>query len=644
MHLLSSGKLCCLLAACLLWHPVSAQEPVTGPLPDSLTEGAGIVKRMDLTEIDIESIRKARIHRKYVYTILNSTGDPWSGISTFYDKFHDLGNVNATLYDAGGKVVKKIKKGDLEDWNIDGLGIFMMDTRVKYYRFGYHNYPYTISFEEDMTLSGLFGLQPQWMPQSSPLVSVQSSSLIVHAPADYPLQYKEYHFPAPAVVTEKKGSKTWSWQIMDRPAVTREPYAADWYGREPRINLAPGSFEVEGYKGSCYSWTDLARFVDELYKGRTLLPEEARQKVHALVDGLTDDHQKIRVLYGFLQQNTHYVGIELGIGGWQPYDASYVYSRKYGDCKALANYMVALLKEAGIRACSVLIRSGAEAPPIDTGFACSQFNHVIAVAFTGKDSVWLECTSSTLPAGYLSSFTADRDALLLDEHGGHIIHTPVYGVRENRLLRIAKGSIDDKGDLQAGLQTDYSGLEQDGPQSMVNTLSKKDLLDQKRQSLGLPNCTISELKDSASPGAVPSLEESMHLSAGQFATVAGTRLLLTPGVFMKKLPRLQEAVNRKADFELRTSVEETDSIVLQLPAGWTPEGNLPNGSSSSDFGGYRVRSSFSNGTLSLVCHFHQYKGVYPAAEYSRLVRLFNLAHREADREIVFVKAPPTAGP
>src|SRR6185312_11941569 len=129
--------------------------------------------------------------------------------------------------------------------------------------------------------------------------------------------------------------------------------------------------------------------------------------------------------------NTHYVGIELGIGGWQPFDAASVYKQRYGDCKALANYMVALLKEAGIHAYPVLIRAGADADPIDTDIACNQFNHVIAAALAGRDTVWLECTSQTLPPGYLSSFTADRNGLLLDDSGGHLVHTPVYGLPEN---------------------------------------------------------------------------------------------------------------------------------------------------------------------------------------------------------------------
>jgi hypothetical protein len=619
------------------------QSIATGRLPDSLEQGASVVNRMDLTEIEIESPRKARMHCKYVRTILNPAGDAYGTIFTFYDKFHDLGNVSATLYDEAGNVVRKLKKSELEDWNLEEMGMLMVDTRVKVYRFAVRKYPYTVSYEEDVTLNGLFGLPNQWQPQESPMMSVVSSNLVIRAPADYPLQYKDYHYPDPATITDTKGIRTYTWQLANRPAVTQEPYTAAWYSRSPHVNLAPGDFEVEGHKGNCASWTELGRFCGSLYEGRGQLPEAARHKVHELVDGLGEDREKIKVLYRFLQQNTHYVGIELGIGGWQPYDAAYVYNKKYGDCKALANYMVALLKEVGIRACPVLIRSGAEAPAIDTGFACNQFDHVIAVAFAGKDSVWLECTSSTLPAGYLSSFTADRDALLLDGPGSHIVHTPVYGIRENRVVRLLKGSIDDQGKLEATLRTDYTGIEQDGPESMLNRLSKKELQDQKRQQFGVPNCTISNLRDSATPGVIPSLEETMELSAAMFATMAGNRLLITPGVFMKRSPRLAESLNRRTAVVLGSSFVESDSVVLRLPAGWSPEENLPAGNYSCALGSYHIRSSFEGGILTLTCSFSQNKGIYPAQDYARLVRLFNLVHRESDRELAFIKTPPKAG-
>jgi hypothetical protein len=628
-YLLLAFGACCLIT--------SAQDVVSTPLPDSLTRDAGMVKRMDLTEINIESPRKARLHRHYVYTILGSNGDVWSYIFTFYDKFHDLESFNAVLYDAAGHVVKKVKKGDLQDSNIEGLGMLMTDIRIKTYQFGYHSYPYTVSVEEEETLSGLFGMQPQWIPQPERDVSLVSSRLVIHAPADYPLEYRGYHIPDPAVATEDKQTKTYTWELTSRPVPVREAYAPAWYEREPRVGLAPGNFEVEGYKGSCDTWMDLGKFVGGLHQGRGQLPQEARLKVHALVDGIGGEQEKIRVLYRFLQQNTHYVGIELGIGGWQPYDAAYVYNKKYGDCKALSNYMVALLREAGIRAYPVLIRAGVNQPAVDTGFASIQFNHEIAVAFAGEDTIWLECTSSSLPAGYLGSFTADREGLLLDDNGGHLIHTPVYGIHENRVVRTLKGALDEQGNLQAGLQTIYSGLDQDDIQSTLNGLTKKELLQQRRNALGLTNGELSDLWDSVWKEKVPVVEERINLTAESYATITGNRLMFAYGAFLKRLPRMREEAGRGDGFELLSSGEEIDSLVLQLPPGWAPEEKLPAANFSAGFGSYHLSCRFEDSVLTLVSRFRQHKGVYPVADYDRLVRFFNLVFREANRELVFIK-------
>ncbi len=131
------------IAACLFASRGLGQSMVTARLPDSLERGASVIERMDLVEIDIESPRKARMHRKYVYTIQNPGGDAFGRIFTFYDKFHDLGSVSATLYDEAGNVVRKLKKSDLEDWNLEEMGMLMIDTRVKVFRFAVRKYPYT---------------------------------------------------------------------------------------------------------------------------------------------------------------------------------------------------------------------------------------------------------------------------------------------------------------------------------------------------------------------------------------------------------------------------------------------------------------------------------------------------------------------
>jgi len=620
---------------CFLLRPFYGQDRVAAAIPDSLRQGASVVERIEETEIAIESPRKAKIHRRVVYTILNSAGDRYATIQTYYDKFHDLVNATGILYDAGGKEVKKIRKSDMEDWSMAGSGILMTDSRVKLYHFSSRGYPYSVSYEEEVEQSGLFVL-PEWQPQASPFMSVEYSRLMVSTPAGYPLRFKQYRDVKEAE-QGTRGGRVYTWELRDKPAVRQEPFASSWPNLEPGVLLASGDFEEGGYRGRLSSWADMGKFVEDLYRGRDQLPEEAKKKVHALIDGVPDDRKKIDVLYTWLQQDTHYVAIELGIGGWQPFDAKDVYSKKYGDCKALSNYMVALLKEAGIRACNVLIRSGDHAPAMDTGFVCSQFNHAIVLAFSGNDSVWLECTNPYLPAGYLSSFTADRDALLLDDSGGHIVHTPVYGVKENRLARVFRGSIDSSGNLQAELRASYSGLEQDALESEMDHLSKKELLEHRQQSLGLQNCTINGLNYQTIRTAVPVIEETIQLTAAGYSTVSGNRMILSPGVFLKRAERVLEAGPRRGDVELTPSCEETDSVFLRIPSGYVPEGALPSASYSAVFGSYRIRGGMRGDTLVLICRFRQNKGTYPVDNWPKLEHFLNLIHREGDRELVFIR-------
>jgi hypothetical protein len=626
--------------SCSLTRPVYGQNLAAAAIPDSLRQGAGVVERVDETEIAIESLRKAKIHRRVVYTILNSSGDQYATIHTYYDKFHDLVSATGILYDADGKELKKIRKSDMEDWSTAGSGILMTDSRVKLYHFSDRSYPYSVSFEEEVEQSGLFVL-PEWLPQASPSMAVESSRLVVRTPEGYPLRYKQYGY-AKEAEGGNGGKKVYTWEMDGRPAVKQEQFAPSWSGLEPAVRLASGEFEEGGYRGQLYSWAEMGKFVEDLYRGRDALPEEAKRKVHALIDGVTDDRQKIGILYSWLQKDTHYVAIELGIGGWQPFDAKDVYVKKYGDCKALSNYMVALLKEAHIRASNVLIQSGDHAPAMDTGFVCSQFNHAIVLAFSGNDSIWLECTNPYLPAGYLSSFTADREALLLDDSGGHLVHTPVYGAKENRLIRVLEGNIDSGGNLQAGLRINYSGLEQDALESEMEHLSKKDLLEQRQQSLGLQNCTVDGLNYQTVRSAVPVIEETIQLKATAYSTVSGNRLFISPGVFLKRAESIREAGPRRREVELTQSVEELDSIFLRIPDGYVPEGVLPSASYSAGFGSYRIRGEMKGDTLVLICRFRQNKGTYPAENWPKLEHFFNLVHREGDRELVFIRASKPA--
>ena len=67
----------------------------------------------------------------------------------------------------------------------------------------------------------------------------------------------------------------------------------------------------------------------------------------------------------------------MGIGGFKPFAATFVDQKKYGDCKALANYMRALLKAVDINANYAIVRAGTNEKPADFNFPDNPFNHAI---------------------------------------------------------------------------------------------------------------------------------------------------------------------------------------------------------------------------------------------------------------------------
>lgn len=180
-----------------------------------------------------------------------------------------------------------------------------------------------------------------------------------------------------------------TWSAKDMPAITRETFSPLWHEMTTYVVFGPTEFQVDEYKGNMKDWQDFGKFVYSLGAGRDELPDDVKQKIHVIADGIKNPVEKIARLYEYMQRNTRYISIQLGIGGWQPFPAKDVAAKGYGDCKALTNYMYSILKEVGIPSYYSLIRAGRNANYITEDFPSSQFNHVILSVPIQKDTIWL---------------------------------------------------------------------------------------------------------------------------------------------------------------------------------------------------------------------------------------------------------------
>jgi len=623
------------MAICFFSH-TNAQEYNVFLIPDSMRKGADVVKRSEEYILTIKSASKYTLYEKHAYTILNSAAGHYANYTTGYDKFSSINSVSGRLYNAMGKQTKQTKKSEWTDNSAyDGFSL-LSDARYKENEFYSAEYPYTVEYEEEDEHHGIQGF-PTWMPQRSPAMSVQKSKFTIIAPAGYTIRYKQLNYPGEPVITQKGELKIYTWEVNNIVAKKFEVAAPPFRERTPLVYFAPSKFEVGGYSGDMSTWEGYGKFMYQLIKGRDLLPVEIKKKVHELTDQLKDDREKAIVLYNFLQQNTRYISIQLGIGGWQPFEASYVAEKKYGDCKALSNYMIALLKEAGITGKYVEIFGGQSPPPVNYDFPSSQTNHVISCVPLGKDTLWLECTSQTVSAGYMGDFTGNRNALLIDETGAHVVQTPVYKVADNLQLRIVKAVADEQGNLVADISNTYSGLQQDFPHSLMYDASKEDREKYLNQMFNLPTYQVIKNDYKERKGIIPVIDESLQIQLTNYCTITGKRFFIAPNLFAGGTAKLLPDTARKYDYIVKDAYRDIDSIEIKIPAGLKPEMIPKDVSLQTKFGNYVSTIRVLEDKIVYYRLMEQYSGRFPANAYNDLVVFYQQVNKSDRARIVLVK-------
>lgn len=619
----------CLLKAANPFYPVK-------DIPAALKENAHAVIRLDETNLTIRSLSDVRYVRHYIVTIMNEGGAKEAGLYLHYDQFTSIRSVDGTLYDVDGNKVKSLKNSEIKDISAVDDGSLMTDARMKMHNFYYNVYPYTVEYKVEISVATTAFL-PTWSPQSDYECSLQEAKLSVDAPADFNLRYKGAQCQETPVITKEKNRTVYTWQISNQPAVKKEAFSGRISQVLPTVFLGPANFKISGYEGSMSDWNSFGTFFYKLNENRDVLPDNTKAVVHKLVDGLSTDKEKINALYRYLQKNYRYISLQFGIGGWQTFDAASVAAKGYGDCKALSNYMMALLKEAGIKSNCVIIKAGEGEHRIREDFPSSQFNHVILCVPGAKDTTWLECTSQTLPPGYLSSFTDNRLGLLVDEKNSKLVRTPVYDMNSNRQIRNIEATIDDKGDAVVNAVTLYTGIQQDDLHSRIHSLGNDKQLEHLRKYLDFSSYDVTKFNYSEIPGDIPSIREDLSIKATSYAAVTGKRIFITPNMMTKSLSRFYKAEARKTPVYIDFSYVDTDTVHISVPAGYKPEALPPKVNLDTRFGRYSSQCTFEGNRLTFIRKRECYQGEYPPAAYPELADYYNAITQADKAKVVLVK-------
>ena len=285
-------------------------------------------------------------------------------------------------------------------------------------------------------------------------VIVLNETLTLEVPANKYVQvWSPNHKPT---VSDHDGLRTYVWTVPQL-IPTPKPNADDATQSTPPKD--PDE-DADSRKLPSVAWTTFHSWaeVGDWYRSLALSQSQPNDALRARADELTKDaktpEDQIRALYEFVSTKTRYIGIDFGVGRYQPHSAAEVLANQYGNCKDKDTLLEALLHAKGFTTAPALIGAGiAPAPDVPSP---AVFNHVITTVELPAGRIWLDSTPSVSPYRYLVSQIRDQKALLVPASApAELATTPAAAPWPFTANFTANATLDADGKLAGHIQATY---------------------------------------------------------------------------------------------------------------------------------------------------------------------------------------------
>jgi hypothetical protein len=611
-------------------------EYATFQINDSLKQNANAIVRLDKIDIIIFSQREMEINTKRVVTVLNEKGLEAINATEYYNKLTSITSIDATVYDAFGLEVKKIKRKDFKDQCIiDGITI-LSDQRFMYLKYTPISYPFTIVYESTITTSTTAFI-PSWSPISDYNVSIEKSILNVTFPNNLGFRKKESNLSDFKVIKNTETATQLSYTVSKIRAQKPEEMSVSVYKIFPIVNFGLDTFNLEGIDGNAKTWKEFGQWYSTtLLKGTEELPEETKLKIKNLVGAETDNIKKAKIIYKYVQEKVRYVSIQIGIGGFKPMLAKDVDRLGYGDCKALSNYTKALLDVVNVPSYVTLLYGGRKKRDIKSDFVSMQGNHMILCIPNNGKNIFLECTSQIDPFGYQGVFTDDRDVLIIKPDEGEIVKTKIYTDENNIQYTKGKFGLTEKGDWLATLTISTQGSLYSKSEQLETKSTTDKEAHYKERFDNISNLEIVKNEFENNKETIV-FKQNLELNAQNYAKTIGANFIFPINAFNQFNSNIKRIRDRKTPFEIERGYNDMDEIEVTLPEGFAIESIPQKFELSSKFGNYKTEVIQQKDNLVYKRNLFLKSGTYLNSEYEEFRLFTEQISKNDNAKVVLIK-------
>lgn len=552
-------------------------------IADSLKREAYSVVRDYKAVVTASSQKSMIVHYHRVVTILNKKGEDHALWNCTTDDFSQLTSFSGKIYDEQGKVKQKLKRSDVHTSQYSEH--LATDNQKNYVEPPVMDYPYTIEYDWEVKSSNGYVEYDFFSPVWYDRQALEKASFKVTVPTGTKIRYMSLpHEQNPQKLEDGKND-VYVWNMSPMRCLIDEEYDDHSMYICPSVIAMPYEFVFGESSGILDTWENKGKWFYQLAEGRgNLLPAD-KQKVKELTAGCTSDKEKIAALYKYLEDKTRYVSIQLGIGGWQPMSAEEVGKTGFGDCKALTNYMQALLKEAGIESCQTII-STRYSELLKDFPNMHQTNHVIlTIPQADGSNMVVECTNPQLPLGFISGDYAGHQALQVVNGVGKLIRIPEYTPDNNYEKIVADVQLQADGKSVVKFSDDHYGDRYDAVRSIVYQ-DDKERKERVCRWISLQDPVVESVKVNETKTDIPHLDVQSELK-GTYAKINGNKMFIVCNPFRNvHIPRFRKDRTRPIITENAYRLE--DEIRITLPDGYVYPAGQNADTTKTDFGSYTL--------------------------------------------------------
>lgn len=357
-------------------------------------------------------------------------------------------------------------------------------------------------------------------------------------------------------VTEKGNQRIYRFRADSVPAITPEPSMPPW-------TEVLGFVHVSTYE----SWKDLGRWYWGLAREQFDLDEETRKLAREITKDAKTDLEKVQAVYGWVIKNTRYVALEFGIHGYKPRRCVQTVARGWGDCKDKATVIVTLLKELGIDANIVVLRTQMRGAFRSKLPSLAPFDH--AIAYVPSLDLYLDGTAEHTGSSELPVMDQGALGLHVREGEARLVTLPPPDPEKNVITRRLGARLTKDGSARVELAYEVRGH---GAPGWRRRYEAKATLEQRLgHDLGreYPGFELDEKSIQTSDFSDPEETVTLELAgtAPAFGRRQGSQLTIPVTGGSRLTQDYASLTKRTQDVRIQGYSTRDDTFRLELPAG-----------------------------------------------------------------------------